>query len=308
MTYRINFERYANTFCLPKEIADDGIASIDGATLKVALLIFRNAGKNYSINLLSNLLSLPESKIEDAVSYWIERGVLLADPQGQPEPEPPSEPLPAHILPSGKSTSPPQRPVSGELSFLLECLENLLNRPITSTEYKSVVHILEYIRLPADVVIMAAEYSISIQKFSARNLEKLCAAWSDNGITTHERAEQYLSHLKVARQNEEQIKQLFGIQNRSLIDSEREQIARWFGEYHFDADVIKLAYERTITSINKLSFPYINKILGSWYEKGYTNLDSILTNEGIRKPQGNASYDLDELEEYWKNNVPKLES
>ncbi|MCI8405500.1 MAG: DnaD domain protein [Oscillospiraceae bacterium] len=302
MTYRINFERYANTFCLPREIADEGIATIDGATLKVALLIFRNAGKNYSISLLSSLLSLPESKIEEAVSYWIERGLLLAE-SGQQKEQPA-----AQILPEGKpaAVSPAPLPVSGELSFLLECLENLLGRPVTSVEYKSVVHILEYIRLPADVVIMAAEYSISIQKFSARSLEKLCAAWSDSGITTHERAEQYLSRLKTARQNEEQIKQLFGIQNRSLIDSEKEQIARWFGEFGFQTEIIKLAYERTITAINKLSFPYINKILQSWHEKGYSTLDAVLTNEGIRKQQGSASYDIDELEEYWKNNVPKL--
>ena len=31
-----------------------------------------------------------------------------------------------------------------------------------------------------------------------------------------------------------------------------------------------------------------------------------MTYEGIRKQQGSASYDIDELEEYWKNNVPKL--
>lgn len=302
MTYKINFERYAANFCLPQEVAGDELASMDSVTLKVALLIFRNADKNYSSNLLSNLLNVPESKIDDAIGYWIERGLLLPEQAAAQE---------VIVLAKKKPAAPaaPKQMPSAELSFLLECMENQLKRPVTSVEYKSVIHILEFIRLPADVVIMAVEYCITNGKFNARYLEKLCASWSDSGITTHEKAEQYLSLMKESKQQEAAVKKLFGIENRSLIDSEREHVNRWFNEYHYSQDIVKLAYERTITAINKLSFPYINKILQSWHDKGYATLDAILTNEGIGRRQqaaGNASYDIDELEEYWRNNVPKL--
>lgn len=305
MTYKINFERYANHFCMPQEVAADDLASMDGTTLKVALLIFRNADKNYSANLLSNLLNVPESKIDEAIGYWIEKGLLLPQKADMISPE--------TVTLAKKKPQPPvivKQPDSGELTFLLECMENQLKRPVTSVEYKSVIHILEYIKLPADVVIMAVEYCISIDKFNARYLEKLCSSWADSGITSHGMAEQYLNLMKESKQNEAIVKKLFGIQNRSLIDSERDSISRWFGEWHFDLDVIKLAYERSISAINKLSFPYINKILLSWYEKGYSSLEAVMTNEGLgRRSQstgGNASYDIEELEEYWKNNVPKL--
>ena len=149
---------------------------------------------------------------------------------------------------------------NSELSFLLDCLEERLKRPVTTVEYKSIVHMMEYLKLPADVIIMAIEYCISIDKVNARYWEKVCTSWADKGIATHELAEQYLTLIKNAKSTENKVKRVFGITNRNLIDSEKEAIAKWTQEYLFDIDVIKLAYERTIISINKLSFPYINKI------------------------------------------------
>lgn len=305
MAYKINFEEYSSNFALPCRIADDALSAANGDYLKVALLIFRNSDKHYSVNLLSNLLNLPEKTVEEAVDYWIQKGILIRQetaPSAQT-----AVVLQRHQV--QPAPAPARSQLSGELSFLLECMENQLGRPVTSVEYKSVVHILEYIKLPADVVLMAIEYCISIEKANARYIEKVCTAWADKGITTHEAAEEYLSYLKQSRKNEDAVKKLFGIQNRNLIDSEKSFIAHWFGEYQFDLDVIKLAYERTITAINKLSFPYINKILASWHEKGYATAGDIQTNEGIGKKtasSANTSYDLDELDRYW-DNVPKLD-
>ncbi len=303
MSYMINFEKFSSNFALPQSlIDDDDFKFLDAVTLKVILLIYKNADKNYSANLISNLLNVPEGKVEQSIAFWVQKGLLNEQKEEALSPD-------ITVLPRNKqqpAANAPKPQVNGELAFLTECMESLLKRPITSAEYKSVVHILEYIRLPADVILMAIDYCISADKFNARYLEKLCASWSDGGITSHEKAEQYLSLMKDSQSNEAAVKNLFGIQNRNLIDTEKEAVSRWFHEYCFGLDVIGLAYERTITSINKLSFPYINKILSSWYEKGYATVEDIRMNEGIGRKQGAASYDIDELEEYWKNNIPKL--
>lgn len=304
MTYKINFESYARNFSLPQEIVDDDFAKLDAVYLKVILLIFRNSDKNYSTNLLSNLLNIPENQVTEAVQYWMDRAILV---QQQ------TDPMDSNVFVLSKKAQPiaiASKPTSNsELAYLLECMENQLKRPITSVEYKSVVHILEYIKLPADVILMAIEYCVSIDKVNARYIEKVCATWADNGITTHERAEQYLNFLKQSRQNETLIQKMFGIENRKLIDSERDAINRWFNEFHFDQETILLAYERTIKAINKLSFPYINKILSSWNEKGYRSVGDIETGEGLgrnRNGHANSSYDIDELDRYW-DKVPKLD-
>lgn len=300
MAYKINFETYSSHFVVPQRLIEDDFAQMDGTYLKVILLIFQNADKNYSANLISNLLGISEAKVREAIRYFVKKGLLLDQKQEKIEPDVIVFPKKNTPVPEGKGIN------KSELSFLLECMENLLKRPVTSVEYKSVIHILEFIKLPADVVLMAIEYCISIDKMNARYMEKVCATWSDSGITTHELAEQYLNLLKQSKQNEAQIKKLFGIQNRNLIDSERDYINRWFHVYHFDLEVIKMAYERTITAISKLSFPYLNKILASWSEKGYTNAEDIALNEGLSRKSSTASYDIDELDRYW-DNVPKLE-
>ena len=299
MTYKINFEAYASHFSLPREIIDDDFATLDPAYLKVILLIFQNSDKNYSTNLLSNLLNLPEPKVEQAIRYWIGKKMLIPLKD---------ESIDENVVVMPKRTAVPKPANNSELSYLLECMEQQLGRPVTSVEYKSVVHILEYIKLPADVILMAVQHCVEIGKANARYIEKVCAAWADNGITTHTRAEQYLQLMAQSRQEEEAVKKMFGITDRNLIDSEREMIRKWFHEYGFSMDMVECAYERMILSIGKLSFPYIGKILSSWNEKGYHTLDDVREKDGkgrAKQGRSSSSYDIEELDKYW-DRVPKL--
>lgn len=304
MPYKINFEVFSNNFAIPQEIIDENFESLDPTYLKVILLIYRNADKNYSVNLLSNLLNVPEKKIENAIEYWINKNFLIHLENKKIAPK-------AIVLSKSNSsvTGATMKNIGQELSYLLECMENILARPITSAEHKTVVHILEFLKLPADVVLMAIEYCISVDKVNARYIEKVCTSWADNGINTHELAEQYLNLLKQTRLNELKIQKIFGIESRSLVDTEKNFINKWLNEFKFNTEIIKLAYEKTINAIGKLAFPYINKILLSWYEKGYKTLDDIQENEyqvkTDRKSNSKTSYDIDELDRFW-DNVPKL--
>lgn len=300
MAYKINFEGYSNNFSLPQSIIGDDFDKLNVVDLKVILLIFKNSNKNYSVNLLANLLNLSEVEVQNSLTNWINKGILI---------DLPNEKISSDTVVLSKITQPAatsnKSANSAELSFLLECMEDRLKRPITSVEHKSIIHILEYIKLPADVVMMAIEYCVSVDKVNARYIEKVCASWADNGITTHELAEQYLNLIKQSKSNEEQIKKLFGIQDRTLIDSEREHINRWFHEFKFDLPIIRLGYEKTIGAINKLSFPYLNKILSSWSEKGYKSIEEITGTEYSKQKKEKTSYDIDDIDKFW-DNVPKL--
>lgn len=305
MPYKINFESYQNNFALPKDIIDDDFENLDPIFLKVILIIYKNSDKNYSTNLLSNLLSVSEGKIKQAVDFWVEKKLLIRHKEQSINPS---------VLVFSKSVEAvsvqtTSKTASKELTYLLECMENLLQRPVTSVEHKTIINILEVIKLPADVVLMAIDYCVSIDKVNARYFEKVCASWSDNGINTHEMAEQYLSLLKSKKLNESKVKQVFGIDGRNLTDGERDFVCKWFDTYKFDIAVIKLAFEKTIAAIGKISFPYMNKIMLSWCENGYKTIEDILPNQTNPKTQSfksnNPSYDIDELDKFW-DNVPKL--
>ena len=300
MAYKINFETYSNNFALPQNIINDDFHKLSSIDLKVILLIFKNSNKHYSINLLSNLLNEDETEVKKSLNNWITKGILTEASTGT---------IPADAVVLSKFTQPHTTTIksaqSAELSFLLESMESKLKRPITSVEHKSIIHILEYIKSPADVIMMAIEYCVSVDKVNARYIEKVCASWADNGITTHELAEQYFTLMKSSKTNEDTIKKVFGIQDRNLIDSEREHISRWFNEFKFSIEIIKLAYEKTVGAINKLSFPYLNKILLSWSEKGYKTLEEITGTEYAKVQKEKTSYDIDDIDKFW-DNVPKL--
>lgn len=298
MTYRINFKQYANHFALPQEIVNDDLANLDALYLKAALLIFKNADKHYSVNLLSNLLGQPESRIEEALSYWIDRGVLIEEKS--------TESAANVTVLSKRSVQQRRENTPPELTYLLDCTENLIGRTISPAEYKTIIHVLEYLRLPADVVLMAVDYCLTTGKMNARYLEKTCAAWADNGIVTHELAEQYLAFLKRERSNENAVKKILGIENRALTETERNFIRKWIEEYHFSLDMITAAYERMIQWIGKLSFPYMNKILTSWHEQGFSTVEEAKAEKkttGVKDSQ--ATYDLEEIERFW-DQVPAL--
>mgnify|MGYP002508289931 CR=1 FL=1 len=76
-------------------------------------------------------------------------------------------------------------------------------------------------------------------------------------------------------------------------------------DFGYDISVIKLAYERTIDNIGKQSFPYTNKVLSAWHEKGIkdareASLESASSGQkkgGNNKNGGMASsFDMDELQ------------
>ena len=59
---------------------------------------------------------------------------------------------------------------------------------------------------------------------------------------------------------------------------QQEIVDTWQTE-KYDLDLIKCAYERTIERIDKLSFEYINKILITWRENGYSSADDVKSAE-----------------------------
>jgi DnaD/phage-associated family protein len=304
MDYQIDFANYKTNFSLPSAIMEGDLKNLNSDYLKVILLIFRNPDKDYSVGLLSNLLALSEQTVKDALSYWKKRGLLLP---GNPKEKP------VQVISERKQMSVPARPVQdSELQFLLSRMETTLQRPVTSTDVKTITYIYEYYRLPADVILMAVQYAAERGKNGIKYIESVCIGWYDQGITNHSLAEAFLQQAAKRAGNENQVKKLLGISGRKLIASEEKYINTWFNEFQFTLDVIEEAYERTVQNTGKVAFAYMNKILQNWYQKGYRTLSDILKNEPSRKGGGKPSsqtensYDIDAFEKHL-DKIPTLD-
>ena len=76
--------------------------------------------------------------------------------------------------------------------------------------------------------------------------------------------------------------------NRKPTSKQAVFLTKWSKDGYSD-ELLRLAYERTIESIDKLSFEYINGILQNWQEQGLTTKAAVAESENSFRQQKNAS-------------------
>lgn len=172
-------------------------------------------------------------------------------------------------------------------------MERLLGRVFSDTDLKSLYTIYDYLALPVEVIFMLAGYVVRAsrrQKGDAAPLPRMTEVkreafrWKRLGITTVERAEEYLRAQESIDQREWGVLSAVGVtEKRPAIDKEREYINRWV-QWGFSDEMIHLAYERTIYRKGKMNWPYVSKILESWHKSGYTTPQQVEQERGS-KPQ-----------------------
>ena len=156
------------------------------------------------------------------------------------------------------------------------------------------------------------DFAATQNKKSIGFIEKIAASWHDNGITTHEKAEREIRQLTNFYSLSGQVVAKLGL-NRTLTPTERKFVNNW-AEKNISIDLIILAYERTIDSIGKVKFSYMNTILLDWYSKGCATPKDVKSLENKHKSSSKSknpnnaehSYDIDLMFEHAMNTTPKL--
>lgn len=285
---------------LPTETVDRHLASASGIYVKVLLAVLRRQETDPAP--IAGWLSLPEADVREAIGYWIGCGVLPGETTTQPV----QTPVRAETAPEKKPSPKKPRLTAGELNsrvenseelrFILQTSEGIYGRPLTDTERRGLVYFYEELALPADVIVMAVDFCISNDKKQFNYLQKLCQGWADNEINTHALAEEYILRMTQWWGTEKLVMETFGIRNRGLTADEKRFIGQWFQNLGYNIEMIRLAYERTVDKIGKLSFPYINRILVNWHEKGIVSPADVETmdlppKQPARPQKKDTSYD-----------------
>ncbi|MDR1564469.1 MAG: DnaD domain protein [Oscillospiraceae bacterium] len=321
MQYNINLGAWNSIFAVPCALVDEHIRMAGSAQLKVLLYLLRYSGQPLELSQISSSIGLPEADIFDALNYWIDTELLskkdgVLSPSGAEAP-PATEAVPASKPVKAASFTPsqPTRPTHEECSKMLETREdirhllreaqNILGAVIKRGDVDILVSIPDWTGIPADVLLMIISYCVSIGKKNISYIEKVAISWAEAEIDTVEKADKKLFELSTRQNAWRRVRSIFGIAERRALDKEAELCNIWLNEWRFTDDMLKLAYERCITSAGKLSFAYINKILDRWQSEGiFTPKDAELENprkisqkEGAKgKGKRKASYDISEIE------------
>ena len=285
---------------------DAHLAAASGVYVKVLLAALRR--QDTDPGPIAAWLNLPESDVREAIGYWEGCGVLpsvrtASSPAASPADREATSSAPAKPLPDKPRLTARQLAQrveqSEQLQFVLQTSEGIYGRPLTDTERRGLVYFYEELGLPADVIVMAVDFCVSNGKLQFNYLQKLCRGWAEQGVTTHALAEEYIQRQTQRWSNEKLVMDAFGIRSRGLTTDERKFIGQWF-QLGYGIDMIRLAYERSVDKIGRLSFPYINKILVSWHEKDIrTPEEAAERDQPARAPEKAAprrSYDAGQFD------------
>lgn len=313
MLYQIDYQAFQGIFAVPESVTAL-LPACSGTALKVLLLILSQPKEAISSAHLAGQLGLPPADVEEALDYWQQHGILRSKNNfAAPD--------------SGEQLSlnkPKIRRVSQRHSLsqqeilqlssadpnipsLIQEAQSLLGRTLSSPEQETLCSFYTYDHLSVEYLLLVLMYCIKQKKTHFRYFEKVVNSLLEKEVDTYDKAEHYLDSFANQEEHENLVRSVFGIYDRSLTAKEKAYINNWFDVFGFDISLVKLAYERTIDSIGKTSFPYTNKILTAWHEKGIKNtqeasMESSKGNAGGKRSSGKAgglasSFDLDELQE-----------
>ena len=102
---------------------------------------------------------------------------------------------------------------------------------------------------------------------------------------TQESAAAYIKDYQRRRKVLPELMALLGLGDRRPGPTEERYLLSW-AAMGFDRPVIELAYDKTLLKCKELKWPYINKILTSWHQKGLHTLAEV---EAGDRPQSRSA-------------------
>ncbi len=337
--FNIDFGIWGSIFPVPCAVADRHLKLCTGTQLKVLLLALREGKSPVDLEGAAKRLGITPAEASDCLDYWREAGIFA--PGGSPLPQAPPKAeaafvggeLPAKAAPPapvreervvegqrittlharGKLTPSQQNQLireNPEIPQLLEALQEVLSRPLTPYETEGFLYLHSGLRLSSSYLLLAAQYSRERQKDSIRQIERLVTGWVEKGIDTYDAAEAEIRRLARRQGNEGKIRELFGIRDRNLSAKEKDYIEHWFTDLEYGEEIIRLAFDRTVDNTGKAAFPYLNRILNRWKEKGVaTPEQAVAEMESGSRAQAKektappeSSFDLSEIRRLMEEN------
>ena len=306
MSYRVVVKCGGGAFFVPNEAAENLKLCTAGQLRVLLFALSRGFSETTAESAAEELGIIPEDA-KDLLDYWVGRGILESDSAVQtavvPEKVSPAPAVsePKREIPKAPETKLTMKEVmrlkdeDSGIAHVLSEAERILGKTFTTSDTETIVWLISYAGVAPEVLLTVIAYCASIGKNNLRYVQKTALEWLDSGIDTIEAAEERIHALNEARSWEGEVKRVLEIYGRSLVAKEKEFCESW-RIYNISPELIHFAYEKCIEKTAKLSFPYINKILLSWHQKGIKTVAEAAFENKPKTDEKKPSFDLDELE------------
>lgn len=262
----------------------------DAALLYIAVLRHRGGGDDEKIRAT---LNWPKPRFDRALQVLMEQG-LLAMPAGKKAeiPPPAVEPTPMRSGDRPEYTRADMaRALEGqEFSGLTRAVEDKLGKKLTTPDVAILLGLYDDVGLPADVIYLLVNFCVerSARQYgpgrrpTLRQIEREGYTWARLGLMNQEQAAAYIKKYQRGQEALPRMMRLLGLGERKSSATEEKYLISW-SEMGFEDAVIERAYDKTILKCKELKWPYMDKILHNWHEKGLRTLQEV--EEGDRPAQ-----------------------
>ena len=263
-------------------------------------------------------LGCTPAQVETSLSFWRGAGILnivseeqasAAAAETSPREAPKTEPT-VRIAPApAAEKEEPKEPqahklrpadalphyTSAELADLLESREeaaayldecqNVWGKMFNVHEYNIILGLTDYLGLEWDYVLALLSYATKYyrerdnQGKSLAYVENMAFAFHKDGIVTEEALQTRFREMEKMASMEYKLRQLFGMGDGALTPTQKKHFSTWVYDYHFDMDIIRIAYNKAVdntgsTKITKI-MNYMNKVLGAWNDEDLRTPEQI---------------------------------
>ncbi len=303
MAYRVVVKCGGGAFFVPNE-AIKNIKTETAAQLRVLLIALSRGFSETTPEDIASELGIIPADAKELLDHWVSKGILESDSSPAVKTEIQTETKVAE--PKKDTPKPPEtkltmkevyelREKDSNIAHVLAEAERILGKTFTSSDTETIVWLISYAGVSPEVLMTVIGYCASIGKVNLRYIQKTALEWLDSGIETIEAAEERIHALNEAKSWEGEVKRVLEIYGRNLVSKEKEFCESW-RLYKISPELIHFAYEKCIEKTAKLSFPYINKILLSWHQKGIKTVAEAAAENKSKAEDKKPSFDLDELE------------
>lgn len=303
---------------LPMEFINKYMISANATYVKVylyGLLKCYEGEEDVSNAAIAEALDILETDVSKAWRYWKKvglvhsegKGILVFDAVGT---EPVKEESQKTDIPKEQPKESPEKTKTASMKDISKAMginpkmketvtmaEQLLKKPLTQREITSLYSFMQDYSMTQEMVLLLLEYCVTMDKTNFSYIEKVADGWKEQGINTLAEATKVLNRLNKEVRMQKKCRRMFGL-DRELSQTELNYIARWVSELSMSEAMIRTAYEKTVTNTGKISMPYMNTILKSWFEKGIKTVSQIQEKESAvaQKPKSRtADYQLDDM-------------
>ena len=299
---------------MPANIASI-LANADEQDLRILVLMMMSADDSGEVSediSIEELLDIPSEKVNASIKFWSGAGIVGASRATKKKLD---EKQPLAIPTAHRNGAVESNGVevygSAELATLIEkravtaCFvdeaQKVFGKTFNAYDTNVVVGLVDQYGFEEEAVLAILAYVLRLGKRGVKYAEKIAIGLYDDGYTTAADVVDRINSIEQAKENVYKIKQMFGFGARELTKSEKDIFSKWTQTYGYDTDIIRIAYDITVNSIQKPVPKYTDKIIEKWYSEGLRTLADVEAYEEKKKdaPKDSAepqkSYEIDDF-------------